>query len=95
MSSVDDMHNACTGGILEVMPSVTIRDVPAESRNVLAARAARSGQSLQEYLHGALVELASKPDVNELFDEIQERKDAARPDIPIEEILDAIHADRR
>jgi plasmid stability protein len=41
--------------------SVTIRDVPDETRDELAARAARLGQSLQEYLRGQLVELAAKP----------------------------------
>lgn len=34
------------------MVSITIRDVPQETRNELAARAARSGRSLQEYLRG-------------------------------------------
>ena len=32
------------------MASITIRDVPIEARDELAARAARSGRSLHEYL---------------------------------------------
>jgi len=42
------------------MVAITIRDVPAETRNELAARAARGGRSLQEYLRGQLVELAER-----------------------------------
>jgi hypothetical protein len=35
--------------------SITIRDVPDETRDELAARAALSGRSLQEYLRARLV----------------------------------------
>ena len=45
------------------MPSITIRNVPPETRDELAARAAASGWSLQEYLLGELIELARRPDV--------------------------------
>ena len=48
---------------MTVMPvSITIREVPDEARDELAARAARSGRSLQEYLRAELVELARRPD---------------------------------
>jgi antitoxin FitA len=36
--------------------AITIRNVPEEVRDELAARAARSGRSLQEYLAGLLTE---------------------------------------
>jgi len=42
--------------------SITIRDVPEETRDELASRAALTGRSLQEYLRAQLVELARKPD---------------------------------
>lgn len=42
--------------------SITVRDLPNETRDALAARAARSGLSLQEYLSAQLCELASKPE---------------------------------
>jgi len=45
--------------------AITIRNVPDEVRDELAARAARSGRSLQEYLAAQLVELASRPDVQD------------------------------
>lgn len=37
------------------MVAVTVRDVPDEVRDELAARAARAGKSLQEYLRALLV----------------------------------------
>jgi len=42
--------------------SITIRDVPDETRDELAARAALTGRSLQEYLRTRLVELARWPE---------------------------------
>lgn len=45
------------------MVAITIRNVPADVRDELASRAARSGRSLQEYLAAQLVDLAGRPDV--------------------------------
>jgi antitoxin FitA len=44
------------------MTSITIRDVPDDVRDELAARARLSGRSLQKYLRSQLVALASRPD---------------------------------
>ncbi len=41
--------------------AITIRNVPDEVRDELAARAARSGRSLQEYLAVTLAELVARP----------------------------------
>ena len=49
-----------------VAVSVTIRNVPEETRDVLAARGARAGHSLQEYVRGQLTALAARPDPDEL-----------------------------
>ncbi|MGH9155532.1 MAG: FitA-like ribbon-helix-helix domain-containing protein [Acidimicrobiales bacterium] len=49
------------------MTSVTIGDVPDETRDELAARAAATGRSLQEYLRGKLIELAGRPDPEALL----------------------------
>ncbi|MQA92133.1 MAG: hypothetical protein GEU90_18220 [Gemmatimonas sp.] len=54
--------------------SITIRNVPMEIRDELAARAAKSGRSLQEYLRHQLIELASRPDAATLRDRVRERK---------------------
>jgi len=55
------------------MVAVTIRDVPDGVRSELAARAARAGQSLQEYLRGVLVNVAAKPTVEEVVDRARAR----------------------
>jgi plasmid stability protein len=56
------------------MASITVRDVPDRARDELAARAARSGRSLQEYLRAQLIELADRPDATELTARIRDRK---------------------
>ncbi len=50
------------------MPSVQIKDVPADVHAVLRRRAAAAGQSLQEYLLGRLVADARRPSLDELLD---------------------------
>lgn len=82
------MHNAC-------MPSVTIRDVPQETRNILAARAAKSGRSLQEYLKAQLVEWAERPSPDEVFERMRARKRRAPITVSTDEILGHIDGDRR
>jgi plasmid stability protein len=57
-----------------VMPTViSIRDVPDEVRDELAARAGRSGRSLEEYLLDALITLVSRPDPVALMGEVRAR----------------------
>jgi plasmid stability protein len=58
------------------MTSITVRNVPDEVRDELAARAARAGRSLQEHLRAELIELASKPTVDELVATVRARKQA-------------------
>ena len=69
------------------MPAITIREVPDETRNELAARAARSGRSLQEYLRQTLIDLAAKPDMTELLDELRARKETTGSRLSAEQIL--------
>jgi antitoxin FitA len=77
------------------MPSITIRDVPADARDELAARAARTGRSLQEYLRGQLIDLASRPDSEQLIGRIRERKRRTGSTVSVDEILRHRDADRR
>jgi hypothetical protein len=83
------MHNAC------MSTSITIRDVPDETRDELAARAARSGRSLQGYLRAQMIELADKPDIDSLLQRIADRKEATRSVLTTDEILEYRDADRR
>ena len=43
------------------MTVITVRDVPDEVRDELAARAARGGMSMQEFLRAHLIDLTARP----------------------------------
>lgn len=77
------------------MPSITIRDVPEETRAELAARAARSGRSLQEYLRLELISLGQRPDLDLLVERVRHRKQATGSSLRSDEILQHLDADRR
>jgi hypothetical protein len=49
------------------MPSVQIKDVPADAHAILRRRAADAHQSLQEYLRTKLIEEARRPTVDEVL----------------------------
>lgn len=74
--------------------SITVRDVPDETRDELAARAARGGRSLQEFLRGELIELARKPDIETLLVRVKERKRATRSRVSAKKIVAARDAGR-
>lgn len=77
------------------MASITVRDVPDSARDELAARAARSGRSLQEYLRTELIELAARPDPAALSERIAERKRRTGTSLPAAEIIGHRDAGRR
>lgn len=74
---------------------ITIRDVPDEVRDELAARAARAGQSLQEYLRGMLVDSAARPAVADVIARARARVGTTASRVDAEAILRARDADRR
>lgn len=69
--------------------------MPDETRDELAARAALTGRSLQEYLRARLVELARQPDAETLVERVRARKAATGSSLPVEQILSDRDADRR
>ncbi|MBS1848033.1 MAG: hypothetical protein JST73_07120 [Actinobacteria bacterium] len=75
--------------------AVTVRDVPNDVRDELAARAARAGQSLQEYLRAMLIETASHPSASDVIARARTRVDATGVRLDREGILTARDADRR
>ena len=75
--------------------AITIRDVPNAVRDELAARAARAGKSLQEYLRGMLVESASEPTLDDVIARARSRVDATGVRVNADSILAARDADRR
>lgn len=75
--------------------AVTVRDVPDEVRDELAARAARAGKSLQEYLRGMLIEAAGRPPVADVVARARARVTATGVRVGADAILAARDADRR
>ena len=77
------------------MASITIRDVPEDTRAELAARAARSGRSMQEYVRLKLVELAAVPEREEVLARISRRVERTGTRVSAQEIIAARDAERR
>ena len=75
--------------------SITIRNVPDETSEELAARAALTGRSLQEYLHAQLVKLAGSPDAEVWMARVRARKAVTGASLSVEQILAHRNADRR
>lgn len=75
--------------------AITIRDVPDETRDELASRAALSGRSLQEYVRSQLIEFARRPDAEVLLARIRDRKQRIGSRLTVESILGHRDADRR
>ncbi len=76
------------------MVAITVRNVPEDVRNELAARAARSGQSLQEYLVQHLEQLAARPTVDDVLGRARARVSHAGSRVAVQELLTARDADR-
>lgn len=77
------------------MPAITIRDVPGATRDELAARAARRGQSLQQYLRGELEAMAQRPDRATVLERIRRRTEATQSRLSAEDIVAYLSADRQ
>ena len=75
--------------------AITIRNVPEGVRDELAARAARSGRSLQEYLAGLLTELTARPQVEDAVADARRRVHASGRTFDSAQILADRDAERR
>lgn len=74
---------------------ITIRNVPEDIRDELAARAALKHQSMQEFLRGELNRIASRPSLERWLLLVQERKSAAGTRIGADRILEERDAGRK
>jgi plasmid stability protein len=83
------MHNAV------MVVSITIRNVPDDVRDVLAARAARAGRSLQEQLRAELVDMARRPTVEDVLERARARKSTTGSRLARNRIMAHRDADRR
>ena len=77
------------------MTTVTVRHVPDATRDELAARAARAGQSLQEYLLAALIEMAARPDLALVLEQVRQRKATLSTKVEAADIIAHRDVDRR
>jgi plasmid stability protein len=73
--------------------NITIRDVPDETRDELAARAKRKGQSMQQYLRRELIAIAERDTNSEVLARIVARH-RSRPGIPRERVLQLVRKAR-
>ncbi len=74
---------------------ITIRDVPEAVRDELAARAARQGRSMQEFLRSTLESLASKPSPEQWLATVRQRKKISGAVVSGDDILRERDQDRR
>ena len=77
------------------MVAITVRNVPEEVRDELAARAARSGRSLQEYLLHELLDMAARPAAEDIIAQARSRVRSTGTVLRPEDILAARNADRK
>ena len=66
---------------------ITIRGVPDDVRNELAARAAARGQSMQEFLLGELERMASRPTIDAWLQGVRDRKEVTGTRVSAADIL--------
>lgn len=83
------MHYAC------MAIQLTIRDISDDVRDELASRAARRGQSMQEYLRLELEQLARRPTLDAWLEQVRRRKRASGSRIEPRAIVRHRDADRR
>ena len=73
------------------MPSViSVANVPDDVKDALAARARRSGRSLQDYLRDVLIDLASRPDPAGLMSEVRARTATLGTSLPAADIVEIL-----
>ena len=73
------------------VPSIQVKDVPAEIHATLRRRAAAAGQSLQEYVLQRLTEDARTPTLHEVLDRAGGR---AGGHVPLRAAVKSVRADR-
>ena len=74
---------------------ITIRHVPEEVRDELAARAALRRQSMQKYLLEQLERIALRPTTDQWLEEVRQFRKTLHTSVTAEQILAARDADRK
>ena len=68
--------------------SMTIRDVPEHTLDVIAARAARSGVSLEAYVVAELNALVTQPSTDEFWERMRHRVHTTGTRLPADVVLE-------
>ena len=71
--------------------NVLVRDIPDDVHAALQRRAERRGQSLQQYLASELRRLAEQPTVEEVLEQIEQRRGGA---VGLEQAAEDLHEER-
>lgn len=74
--------------------TITIRKVPIDVRDELAARAALAGRSLQEYLLAELIDLASHPSLDAWLQRARSRTRVTGSRLTAKRVLSHLAAER-
>jgi plasmid stability protein len=75
------------------MATIQIRNVPDEVATICKVRAAKAGQSLQEYMLAEVIQLAERSTVDELYAELEASR-TNNNDLTAEDIVSIIHQER-
>ena len=67
--------------------AITIRNIPDDTRDELASRAALAGQSLQEYLRTFLIEVAERPTQAQIIAGARERAKRLGTELDVDAML--------
>jgi hypothetical protein len=81
------MHNAS-------MPNVLIRDLPDGVHRELTRRAEREGRSLQQYLTGVLISLATTPTLDDVLDHLDRQHGGRLGFVEASDILTRVRGER-
>ena len=82
------MHTAC------MATSITIRNVPDDLRDILAARASANGMSMQAWVLERLTDLASRATNAEILERAASRAERSDAPVSTERIVELIREDR-
>lgn len=74
------------------MKYVQVRDVPDDVHAELVRRAARAGQSLQQYLLAELAEIARTPTIDDVIDRIE--RNLSGVSLSESEVIGALEGER-
>ena len=77
------------------MATIQIQDISEDAYEVIRRRARAGGQSIQAYMKSRIERMASEPDDEELFSDLERFVEAHGIRLDIETLLADLGADRR